>query len=474
MTWPGRAGSPRDFLRPHIVFLYICFLYIAFPSNHFNADGLHYNLIAYLSTVRPSALFRDHSVPAHFLWHLMSLGLLRVFRPASPEQSLYILRAANIALALGSIFVFMRLVRSLAGESTAAWATIALAFSHACLREFLSVEVYSLSALMLMILMWYVHEATLAGTSTPRTGQALAMGMLTGLAVAAHIANLLLVVPVAVVLCAGGVRKGLRPAGVYALSVASMLGAMILGMSALASSEPTAALRSLFGYWSARNVYLSTDLPGNLQVALRTTLESVLGRFGPWMLVPIAAYGIFAARHWRLLRGRVWLLFLASWIAVFGALVSQWDPSNLEHKVALIPMVLLLVVSIHALTRDRLPRAFRTGAIVLAGVLILVGIVEGILPYTDAHTDPLYRLSEEIHEQSQAPEVLLVGLVSERRGNAVVLSSMTFFDQRVLLMSPTDPGYDERIAQRARDGGDILLMVDGHPRRQLPPVGRLR
>src|SRR5678816_1156565 len=129
MTWPGRAGSPRDFLRPHIVFLYICFLYIAFPSNHFNADGLHYNLIAYLSTVRPSALFRDHSVPAHFLWHLMSLGLLRVFRPASPEQSLYILRAANIALALGSIFVFMRLVRSLAGESTAAWATIALALS---------------------------------------------------------------------------------------------------------------------------------------------------------------------------------------------------------------------------------------------------------------------------------------------------------------------------------------------------------
>jgi hypothetical protein len=167
-------------------------------------------------------------------------------------------------------------------------------------------------------------------------------------------------------------------------------------------------------------------------------------------------------------------LFLATWIVVLGALVSQWDPSNLEHKVALIPIVLVMAVSIHASTRDRLPKALKAGAIVLAGALVVVGIVEGILPFIDLQTDQLYRLSAEIHEQSQAPEVLLVGLVSERRGNAVVLSSMTFFDQRVLLLSSADPSYEERIAQRARDGGDILKMIDGHPRRQLPPVGRLR
>jgi hypothetical protein len=213
---------------------------------------------------------------------------------------------------------------------------------------------------------------------------------------------------------------------------------------------------------------------GNLQIALRTTLESSLGRFGIWMLVPVAAYTLFAARHWRLLRDRVWLLFLATWIVALGALVSQWDPSNLEHKVALIPIVLMLAASIHAMTRDKLPRALKAGAIVLAGALVAVGIVEGILPFTDLQTDQLYRLSEEIHEQSQAPEVLLVGLVSERRGDAVVLSSMTFFDQRVLLISSADRSYEERIAQRAREGGDILTMIDGHPRRQLPPVGRLR
>jgi len=85
MSWVKLAGIPS------LAFLLVCAIYLAFPSNHFNADALHYNLLAYMSLDDPSVLLRDEAVPVHPLWHMLATSVLWVSQPASPQQSLYFL-----------------------------------------------------------------------------------------------------------------------------------------------------------------------------------------------------------------------------------------------------------------------------------------------------------------------------------------------------------------------------------------------
>jgi len=137
-------------------------------------------------------------VPTHALWHVLTSALLGVLRPGTPAQSLYVLRVLNIVLALSSIAVFMRLVRSYADEWVTAWATLILAFSQACLRYSLSVEVYSLNNLILTIAFFATYRVATRAGSEVKAGDLVVLALLSVLAIATHLANVLLVPSVVV------------------------------------------------------------------------------------------------------------------------------------------------------------------------------------------------------------------------------------------------------------------------------------
>jgi hypothetical protein len=103
------AGLLGRWRGPHLVFLSICVVYLGFPSHDFNADALHYNLRALLTSAGASDFFGDESVPVHLAWHAAAAGLLRLAGTQQPLTALYLLVGFNIVVALLSILLFLHL-----------------------------------------------------------------------------------------------------------------------------------------------------------------------------------------------------------------------------------------------------------------------------------------------------------------------------------------------------------------------------
>jgi hypothetical protein len=455
------GGGLRILARPYLVFLYVCLVYLAFPSNHFNADALHYNIVGFMSIDDPAVLLRDESVPTHLLWHLLAAGLVALVHPADPRASLYILRILNIALALGSIFLFMRLVRSYAGEGVTAWATLMLAFSQACLRYFLSVEVYSLNNLVLMLVLLFIHRLAARTPFGPGPGDLAVLALLAALAIATHLANVLLVPSIALWLCARGGFRGAGRGTLFGLGAGALVLSIIEGIALLRSIGFADALRYFFNYSGKKGTYLSPDVLGNVVLSARSGLAAVIDPGGIWLLLPMAIFLVYAARHFRAFARDPWVELLVIHLCVAGAFLSQWDPDNSEHKIAVIPVLLLLVTFVHARIGRPLRGAALAGALLVVMGVVLSGIAHGVLPYTRLETYPLYQLSSEIHDRAGADDVLVVGLASSATGHAVTLSSMTFFNQRVAVLSTEDTDFEERARDYERRGFVVLRYLDG-------------
>jgi len=458
---PGLASGGLWQSKLYLVVLAVAAVYLIFPSNRFNADALHYNLLGIMSVHDPGVLLRDEAVPTHLLWHLLTTAVLAVCRPATPEASLYILRLVNILLALAAIASFAKLVRSIAGVTAAAWATLVFAFSQACLENFLSVEVYALNTLVLVAL--YTAARRILSGAPERQGarDLLLITLLCGLAIAAHLTNVLLVPAVGVVLLLRDPRRGLWHALLFGLAVGAVILLVISGIARARSIDLPSAFAYFFNYSGKTGTYLTPDLFANFSAAALSLGEAVVDRFGMWLAIPAAIFIAHAVRERRRLAGDLWIGGLVVHVAITGALLSQWDPENTEHKIALIAPLLLLVTSIHARIGIPLRRWALAGSAALALSIVVAGFVDGILPFTRLENDPLFRLSAEIHDRTEAEDVLVVGLASARTGHAVTLASMTFFGQRVAVLSREDERYDARLRDYEARGFAVVRYESG-------------
>ena len=230
-----RATVLRWVLRPAFLFAGIAAAYFAFPSRHFNADALHYNLHAlYASQTGTEAFLNDVMVPGHLGWHLVAVGLIWLFGITDPLNSLLLLNMLNIAFALASVSLLVVLVRSYSDNFAASCAMLTLAFSHACAIYFLSVEVYSLNNLVLSAVLLGFYRVTSREDRNLGMGSVVALGALSVLAVLAHMANLVLL-PAAFVFFLVNRGHRWRNALVYGATVTG-IGAILVGCLAIAYS----------------------------------------------------------------------------------------------------------------------------------------------------------------------------------------------------------------------------------------------
>ncbi|MBI3449321.1 MAG: DUF2723 domain-containing protein [Acidobacteria bacterium] len=458
---PGSTSGGVWQTKPYLVVLAVAAVYLVFPSSRFNADGLHYNLLGFMSVHDPGVLLRDEAVPAHLLWHLLTSAILAVVRPGTPEASLYVLRLVNILLALGAIAIFARLVRSIAGASAAMWATLVLAFSQACLENFLSVEVYALNTLVLVALYAAARRVLVKAPAEQGGRDLLAISLLCALAVLTHLANIVLVPAVGVAFLMRDRRRGVWHGLLFGVGVGGVLVAAISGIAMARSIDLPAAFAYFFNYSGKTGTYLTPDRLGNLSAATRSLGAAVLGRFGVWGAIPAAIFLVHAVRHRRRLVGDLFIGLLLACVAIAGAFLSQWDPENTEHKIALILPLLLLVASIHARIGAPLGKWARAGAAAFAIIVVVAGFVDGILPFTRLEEDPLFTLSSQIHDRTTSPDVLVVGLASASTGHAVTLESMTFFGQRVAVLSREDAEFDGRLRDYQTRGFAIVSYASG-------------
>jgi hypothetical protein len=453
------AGVRKGFealLRPPVVFAAVCLLYLLFPLNWFNADALHYNLIAHVSAQDPTALLRDVVVPVHLLWHALSTAVLWMMRPDTPEQSLYILRALNIVTALASIGLFIKLVRSDADDRATAWAAVMLAFSYACLMSFLSLEVYALNNLVLMLLLMLVRSLTRA-PSPPNARQTVLLAVLTALALGAHLTNVLLIIPLLLVLLRGSRWDGLRRSLLFAATLGG-IGLVVVVVLALASGRPAGSIASfLVSHRIGTEAYLSANWLANAKTSVATLGAAIAGRHGLWLLAPWAVVFIACVSpRWTMLARDPWLRYLGVHLIVFGAFFSQWDPSNVEHKIALIPLLLLIAVQLYVHADQRLPRLAAVGAATLAGGILAVGAAQAIYPHRDLEDYHSFRMASAVHARSDAPSLLVVTAWSPQESDALSLAAMTFFGQRVVLIGRDDPLLEQSIASHRAAGFELI------------------
>lgn len=473
MTETGpRASVLESLARPNLVFLGICMVYLTFPSNHFNADALHYNLIALHSAVDSSVFFDDVAVPVHFAWHALATVLIRLSGVQSPMQSLYILEIFTIVTALASIFVFMKVLRSFADDFVTVCATIVLAFSHASLMFFLSVEVYALNNLVLALTMGFVHRCCVRQPAGLGVGPTLVLALLTALAVATHLSNLTLLPTVFLFLIAAHPRRAWIRLAVYLPATGALLCLLLLGLAAGRSMTVVETLRGLAGS-SETEHFISAGPVQNAATFLRSAPEAALGRFGVALYFPLAAAALFVLRSVRALWAHPFFRFLLIYLAMSVGFASQWDSANIEHKIAILPVVLLLIAYAHARVSPRMPRWGAAISAVLAAAFVVLGFVQAILPHRDLESYDLYRLSATIHEATDADLVLVVGLASEAGGHAVAMASPTFFGQSVRVLHPDDPGYVDKVRRYREQGYAVVSYEDGEVRELDAPGGRV-
>lgn len=460
MTETGSRASVLDSLgRPHLVFLGICMVYLTFPSNHFNADALHYNLMGLHSAVDPSVFFNDVAVPVHFAWHAMATVLIRLSGTQSPMQSLYILEIFTIVTALASIFVFMKLLRSFADDFVTVCATIVLAFSHACLMFFLSVEVYALNNLVLTLTMGFIHRYCVRPPAGLGGGPTLVLALLTALSVATHLSNLMLLPTVSLFLIAAHPRRAWIRLAVYLPATGVLLCLLLLGLATSRSMTVVETLRSLAGS-SETEHFVSGGPVQNAARFLQSASEAALGRFGPALYLPLAAAALFVLRNARALWVHPFFRFLLIYLVMSVGFASQWDSANMEHKIAILPIVLVLIAYAHAVVSRRMPSWGKATAAAVAAAFVALGFLQAILPHRNLDSYDLYRLSATIHEATDADQVLVVGLASEVGGHAVVMASPTFFGQSVRVLHPDDSGYVDKL-RRYREQGYAVVRYDG-------------
>jgi hypothetical protein len=470
-VWVGRSLRAERWGRPNLVFLCICLVYLGFPSHDFGVDALHYGMRALLTAAGASSLFSDISVPVHLAWHAAAAALLGLTGTPEPLQALYVLGLFDIVVALVSIFLFMGIVRRIAGDFVASCATVVLAFSHACLRFFLSVEVYALNNLALIALVWFVHRRCTTGKDPFGMRQVVVVGLLSMAAITTHLSNLLLVPALVLFFIALDLRRAWWRVAVYLGVVGLLLSLLVAWISSSTSLIPSDAIEYLFGYSSKAHRYVAGGPLQNAMVFLRAVPRAALGSFGPLLYLPLAAFAVWAVRNARALWAHGFFRFLIINLAFVVGFYSQWDAANIEHKIAILPVLLLLVVHSHAALGRRLSRPGRAAALALVGLFVVVGFLQGILPYRHLEDQELYRLSAAINGAAPERAVVVVGLASESKGHPVVMAAMTFFGQRVLLLDATDEGFEERLQAHRDRGIAVLSHEEGRFRPLASPRG---
>jgi hypothetical protein len=332
------------------------------------------------------------------------------------------------------------------------------------------VEVYALNNLVVGALLWYVHRCCTMGKDGFGIRSVLVMGMLSMAAVTTHLSNLILVPSVIAFFLVLDLRRAWWRAAIYLAVVAAQFSLLVAWIAASTSVGATDALGHLFRYGSKDEYYAASGTLDSAIAFLGTVPRAALGSLGPLLYLPLAVLAAVVLGNARHLWAQAYFRFLCIVLVLTAGFYSQWDATNIEHAIALIPIVLLLVVHCHAALGRPPSTTGRAAVLGVVALFVVVGFLQGILPYRRLADQDLYRLSAAIHQARGDATVVVVGLASQSKGHPVVMASMTFFGQRVILLDPAQPGFQEKLRVHRDRAIPILLHEGGRFWSEVAPV----
>ncbi len=310
------------------------------------------------------------------------------------------------ALAVTGLFALCRVVTGATGAALAA--AFLTGWSYAFWYYAVEVEVYTLAAGALIAALWVFIGLTRAPTRTLAVG----LGVAQAMAVFAHQTNALLTLPVLLAIAVLPIswRDRWRLALAYLVPLTILVGGVYLwvalGVSGMRRWEEV--WRWLTGY--AQTGFWGGAIDEAKLAGLVQGWSDTLAMPGGAVIVVITVALILTG--WRGIAAlpRPLLVFLLSWLVVYGAFFLWWEPDNIEFWIASLPPLALLLSA--ALARGHPLDHWRAGAAGSLGLALALAMLALNLPAIaqrgDAGRDLQRQIAAALAANSQPGDLIIV------------------------------------------------------------------
>jgi hypothetical protein len=373
------------------------------------ADAHTFDAVTYAALVENPALPKSLMLflhPHHLGYHVLSYLTYRLWLLLGWQGgSLFPLQVLSALLAGLGLALFAGLLSRFVRSSVVLATTVLLAVCHGYWLFGVSVEVYSLSFVMLAL----AAHGSLELLRTGSRKAACVAGIGLGLAILAHVMNALFFgVLLSAVLLAPAETRGHR---FRLLMVASAVaGVIVLVPYALTILILRLDSWRAISYWLT--LYAHTGKGGDLRnrslqmASLRMAVAGLRDFFValkpglPWqfnllLLVPLSLWSVQGYRANRRLAGLCLL-----WLGLYGAFITWWSPGGELWLPLLAPALILLALAV-----DRL--STRSRRLALAVLLVSVGVM-GVLNWRNGLSSPQRQVIDGGEENARAIAACMV------------------------------------------------------------------
>jgi hypothetical protein len=425
----------------------VLLVYLLYPSARYTGDGtLFAYLVRQFGTDSSAHYTRLLLHPHHFLYGPLSVAFVRFLGPA-PEGIVHfeILRLIHLSSLLGvaCLGVLFAIIHGLSRRILLPLAmTLLLAFAHGFWFFAVNVEVQTLMLLGLTTFLLVLARVR------PGPGGAALLGLAHGLAVQAHIVQVLLLLPAVAHLSLADRPRGAHRARTVAASLLVYLAclALVAGAPYLAAL-PLLGVDSVAGFLDyLRPGYPASDyLAGPVEgtaAAARSLPGLLVGRWNRYAAAPVvlaaASVGLRAllagllvlpwllgrpapldAAGRRLRRGALLTLaaFLPLWVL--------WDVGNAEFLLlALPPGVILLALAYHRRLMSRPPVLRHATTGLVAATALLLGAYEFVTvvrPQAEPANNAALVRTEFLRRNTRPDDLILLSGVGSYRADKFYL-----------------------------------------------------
>ncbi len=415
----GREAAPagRRLLFPgFILFAGVLLFYLALPCRQYNFDGLVFSIFIRHSLhvqPHPDLLHNEHILygPLGYLlcWPLVRLGFF-------PDVRAILTLAGSLAGA-GACAALFRALRSLGVRDLLALPlALTMALSSTFWLYSTDAEVYIFSALV-MLLAVPTCAQLLRDEATPR--ERVLSGLLPGVALGFHLANVLYLPAFAYCQVAAGLRKGMR-ALISSLAVAA--GAILVPFIAKAllfraNSGILEGFLAVFrrrsdadtSYWGWPDFWLEA------KTLLGAALQPVAPGYGVAALLTRAILLlVLLAALWRMPRllreERRVTVWLWTWLLPYFVFFSVWNVGDVEFTLFQIPPLLLLV-GLAARDWAREPRRLWVAAATTWTLALLLGVVNTFstfMPLADERRNRDLAIARYVLESTRPDDLVVI------------------------------------------------------------------
>jgi hypothetical protein len=421
---------------------------LTLSGNHTEAeDSIHY--LVEIREGNPTTISDPYHLAYQWLGWLIYHTALTLGYDGGPLLTVQILNAFTGAIGIALLWVLLRIA-----VPGGRWSALAgcglLAFSYGYWWYSVEVEVYILSALLLILSLFLAYHAA----RHPSWKAFALLGGAHGLAVLAHITNVLFVAVPVVALFFAWWRLPVREVGRCMLAYATV------GISVIISSYALAALahgletpREVYnwlavypqagkwGIWGGANVPIAalgmarafvgghfafaldpirnlaeellggnnlseeTFLMRNFNIGLAVLLAALTAVVSLALVVPVVGW----LRHRMLCeRSRVLGILCLSWLLSYAPFFVWWEPGNVEFWIApLVPLTILWALSLSG--REHAAQLLRPSVVVpvVLGTLFAVNLLGSVLPQHYPEDD-YWRVRASWYERNATPSDSIV------------------------------------------------------------------